>query len=70
MQRVESCEELRRLLDAYRVLSRTIGLVPTMGALHAGHVSLIKRAMAENEIVVVSDFVNTTQFNNPNDFKT
>lgn len=70
MQRVESCEELRRLLDAYRVLSRTIGLVPTMGALHAGHVSLIKRAMAENEIVVVSDFVNPTQFNNPNDFKT
>lgn len=70
MQRVETCEELRRLLDAYRVLSRTIGLVPTMGALHAGHVSLIKRAMEENEVVVVTDFVNPTQFNNPNDFKT
>lgn len=70
MQRVETCEELRHLLDAYRVLSRTIGLVPTMGALHAGHVSLIKRAMEENEVVVVTDFVNPTQFNNPNDFKT
>ena len=70
MQQVETCEELRNLLEAYRVLSRTIGLVPTMGALHAGHVSLIKRALAENDIVVVSDFVNPTQFNNPNDFRT
>ena len=70
MQQVETCEELRNLLEAYRVLSRTIGLVPTMGALHAGHVSLIKRALEENDVVVVSDFVNPTQFNNPNDFRT
>ncbi|MGP1362497.1 MAG: pantoate--beta-alanine ligase [Bacteroides sp.] len=70
MQQVETCEELRNLLGAYRVLSRTIGLVPTMGALHAGHVSLIKRALQENDVVVVSDFVNPTQFNNPNDFRT
>ncbi len=70
MQQVETCEELRNLLETHRVLARSIGLVPTMGALHAGHVSLIKRAMEENDVVVVSDFVNPTQFNNPNDFRT
>ena len=59
--------DLRMLVDEARRHGRTVGLVPTMGALHDGHLALIARARAEHDVVVVSVFVNPAQFNDAGD---
>jgi pantoate--beta-alanine ligase len=67
MRTVRTVADLRAALDGPRRAGRTIGLVPTMGALHDGHLSLIRAARAENDVVVVSLFVNPAQFNEASD---
>lgn len=57
------------LAERFRKQGKTIGFVPTMGALHAGHRSLVERSTQENDVTIVSVFVNPTQFNDENDLK-
>lgn len=59
--------ELSHLIDDFKTSHKTVGFVPTMGALHNGHLSLVKKGLSENEVVVVSIFVNPTQFDNKED---
>ncbi len=70
MKIVSSIKDLKNFLALEREKGKKVGLVPTMGALHAGHISLVKRCVAENDICVVSDFVNPTQFNDKHDLET
>ena len=67
MQVIETIEGFRKALDAERAEGRTVGLVPTMGALHKGHLSLVRRAAKECDVVAVTVFVNPLQFDNADD---
>ena len=69
MRRVVDIEQWRRLAQDQRDASRRVGLVPTMGALHRGHQSLVEAARANGDYVIMTIFVNPRQFNDPNDLR-
>ena len=69
MEIAKTIKKLKALLESARRDGKTVGLVPTMGALHEGHASLVRRSVRENDFTVVSDFVNPTQFNDKTDLK-
>ena len=66
---VQTIAELKACLNKEREQGHSVGLVPTMGALHAGHASLVERSVKENDVTVVSIFLNPTQFNDKKDLE-
>ena len=69
MKVVYTKEELTDFIGSYKKEGKTIGFVPTMGALHEGHLSLVTQCKKNSDVAVVSVFVNPTQFNDPEDLK-
>lgn len=69
MQVINTIAQLQDILVSERAKGMSIGLVPTMGALHEGHASLVRKSVSENDITVVSIFLNPTQFNDPKDLE-
>ena len=69
MKIISKVNELREAVQAFREAGKSVGLVPTMGALHEGHASLVRRSVKENDVTVVSIFLNPTQFNDPKDLE-
>lgn len=67
MKVIHTIQKLQSELSTLKAAGKKVGLVPTMGALHAGHASLVKRSVNDNDVTVVSVFVNPTQFNDKND---
>jgi pantoate--beta-alanine ligase len=69
MQTLSTVSDLRAALNPLRRAGKTVGVVPTMGAFHEGHLTLMRRAREDNDVVVTTLFVNPTQFNDPADFE-
>lgn len=69
MEVIQTINKLQQVLNEYRAAGKSVGLVPTMGALHDGHASLVDRSVKENDVTVVSIFLNPTQFNDKSDLE-